>query len=322
MDDYSVSSLHESKNAWITRLVNILTPNIIEGLKSIFDEALKICKDNHEQEKYLLTFQTFVSRIPKWNSHIIETERKRICEKSGCNYLEEIVTCVHIIQLKLLSAIRAGRKQKKVDINIPNLNEFIHKVYIHVARKAHKYAFLFEIGIPSLQIQKNYRDLENVIQACIIQAVDESIPEEAIIRAYMDESVEEYITEEIKEQIIEDPKEKENKLIEKEIQQAQTHQVGGEFQPLPPSSPIPSVHSPSSPLAPSSPLPPSSPVAPIPIIPDEQPKLETIDNSSIKIEDDVPLDLDIEDLNAIPGSNINNVKTLPSLDDDTIVLNT
>ena len=35
-----------------------------------------------------MTFQNLLSRIPKWNAVIIETERKRIIERSGCNYLE------------------------------------------------------------------------------------------------------------------------------------------------------------------------------------------------------------------------------------------
>ena len=39
MDDYSISSLTESKNEWCVRLVNIFTPAVIVGLKSIFKEA-------------------------------------------------------------------------------------------------------------------------------------------------------------------------------------------------------------------------------------------------------------------------------------------
>ena len=111
MDDFTVSSLHESKNEWASRLVTILTPVLNEGLKSIFDEAVKLCRENNEMDKYLMTFQNFITRIPKWNSNIIEMERRRIVEKSGCGYLEDLVTCVHIIQLKLLSAIRVGQKQ-------------------------------------------------------------------------------------------------------------------------------------------------------------------------------------------------------------------
>lgn len=205
MDDFNVSALHESKNEWSSRLVTILTPLIIDGYKSILEESIKLCKDNGEHDKYLMTFQNLISRIPKWNSQIVETERKRICEKSGCNYLEDLITCVHVIQLKILTAMRVGQKQKKIDINIPKLDDFVHKTYINVARKVYKNVYLFEINIQPLQVQKNYRELEIIVQECILNTLRESIPVEAILRAYMDETVEEDVVEEVKEQIIEEP---------------------------------------------------------------------------------------------------------------------
>lgn len=203
MDDFNVSSLHESKNEWGARLLTILTPLIIEGLKSIFDESYKLCKSNNEDEKYLMTFQNFITRIPKWNPTVIEQESKRIIEKSRCSYLEELITCVHIIQLKLLTSMRVGQKQKKIDINIPKLDDFVHKIYIHVARKIYKNVYLFEMNIQPLQIQKNNRELEIIIQECILHTIRDSIPIENILKAYMDETTEEDITEEIKTEVVE-----------------------------------------------------------------------------------------------------------------------
>lgn len=204
MDDFNLSSLHESKNEWGARLLTILTPLISEGLKSIFDESYKLCKNNNELDKYLMTFQNFISRIPKWNPNVIEEESKRIVERSRCGYLEELITCVHIIQLKLLTSMRVGQKQKKIDINIPKLDDFIHKAYIHVARKIYKNVYLFEINIPPLQIQKNNRELEIIIQECILNTIRDSIPVESILKAYMDETVEEDVVEDIKEEIVEE----------------------------------------------------------------------------------------------------------------------
>ena len=207
MDDFNVGALHESRNEWCAKLITILTPLVIDGYKSILEEAVKLCKQNNESDKYLMTFQNFVSRIPKWNSTIIETERKRICDKSGCVYLEDLVTCVHIIQLKVLTAMRVGQKQKKIDLDIPKLDDFIHKLYIGVARKVYKNVYMFELNIPPLQTQKHNRELEIIVQECILTTVRESIPVEAILKAYLEETVEENVTEEIKEEIVEEPKE-------------------------------------------------------------------------------------------------------------------
>jgi hypothetical protein len=101
--------------------------------------------------------------------------------------------------------MRVGQKQKKVDIKIPKLDDFVHKTYINVARKVYKNVYLFEINIPPLNIQKNHRELEIIVQECILNTLRESIPVEAILKAYMDETVEENVVEEIKEQIVENP---------------------------------------------------------------------------------------------------------------------
>lgn len=202
MDDFTVSNLHSSRDEWCARLVNILTPLIIEGLKSIFNEAWKMSVENDESSKYLMTFQNLLCRVPKWNAEIIEDERKRIIERSGCGYLEDLITCVHVIQLKTLTCIRVGNKQKKIDISIPKLDAFLHKTYIHAARKSYMNVYLFEKNISALMVQKHNRELEMIVQECILAAIRESIPTEAIIRAYLDESVEqeeEVVIEPIKE---------------------------------------------------------------------------------------------------------------------------
>ena len=202
MDDFNVSSLHESKNEWGARLLTILTPLILEGFRSIFDESIKLCRENDEMDKYLMTYQNLITRIPKWNPVIVETEKKRIIERSGCGYLEELVTCVHIIQLKLLTAIRVGQKPKKIEINIPKLDDFVHKCYINVARKVYKNVYLYELNIPPLQVQKHNRELEIIIQECILNTIRDSIPIENILKAYMDETTEDDVVEEIKEQVV------------------------------------------------------------------------------------------------------------------------
>lgn len=205
MDDFNVSSLHESKNEWSARLVTILTPLILDGYKSILAESIDLCRKNNEMDKYLMTFQNLVSRIPKWNNTIIETERKRICDKSGCVYLEDLVTCVHIIQLKILSAMRVGQKQKKIDINVPKLDDFIHKVYINVARKVYTNVYLFEQNISPLQMQKHNRESEVIVQECILNTIRESTPVETILEMYLKETTEEDVTQEVNETYIDEP---------------------------------------------------------------------------------------------------------------------
>ena len=203
MDDFNVNSLIESKNEWSSRLLNILTPTLIEGIKSVFEEAFDICKTNESEEKYLMTFQNLLNNIPKWTDETVKTETDRIITSTGCNYLEDLLACVHIIQLKSLSCARVGLKQKKIDIDIPNIYQFIHKTYINLARKIYINVYLFEKDIKPLEIQKNNRELEVITKECILNSIRESIPIENLLKQYLDETEETDITiEEKREEVI------------------------------------------------------------------------------------------------------------------------
>ena len=47
-----------------------------------------------------MTFQKFLSRVPKWNSTIIEEEKNRILSSSGCSYLEILLFVFILHNLK------------------------------------------------------------------------------------------------------------------------------------------------------------------------------------------------------------------------------
>jgi len=197
MDDYNTELLAEAKNEYMSRLVTILCPLIIEGVKSIFKEAFKLCIENNEKNKYLMTFQNFLSRVIRWNTTIINEETERIIKTSGCNYLEDLLTCVHITQLKILTSIRVSTKQKKIDIDIPKLSDFIHKVYILFSRKLYTNIYLFEKDIAPLTHQKNMRECEILCKEAILESIRDSMPIEQILRSYIDETTDEEIIEEI-----------------------------------------------------------------------------------------------------------------------------
>ena len=222
MDDFNLSTIIESKNEWCARLTNTLTPCIIEGLRSIFTEAYDVCLENNEETKYLMTFQNFLNNIPKWSSEIVENEKQRIITSSACNYLEDLISCVHITQLKSLTSTRVGLKQKKINIDIPDLHKFIHKTYINVARKVYVNIYLFEKNIKPLLVQKNNRELELIIKECILNTIRDSIPIEHILQMYLDETLETDVEIEEKKEVIQDKeaieknkKAKEKKELEK-----------------------------------------------------------------------------------------------------------
>ena len=200
MDDNHVPTLHDSQHEWAIRLTRIIHPLIYEGIQGMFQESVAICKQSDENEKYLMTFQNILSRIPKWNEEIVKKETARIVERSGCSYLEDLLTCVHIAQLKILSSIRTGKAQKKVEIDIPKLSAFVHKVYIYLSRDLYATVYLFETGVPPLVFQQNRSKINDTIHAAMLNVIREGIPIEKLLRAYLDETTDLIKEKEVKEE--------------------------------------------------------------------------------------------------------------------------
>ena len=98
--------------------------------------------------------------------------------------------------------MRVGNKQKKIDINIPTLTDFVHKIYINAARKIYTNIYLFEKNISPLQIQKHNRELELIIREQILNTIRENIPVENILKVYLDETIEDDTQVEETEEII------------------------------------------------------------------------------------------------------------------------
>jgi hypothetical protein len=217
MDDTNVVNLHESQHEWAVRLVRIIHPPIYEGIMTMFKEADILCTQSEEPEKYLMTFQNFLSRVPKWNDEIVSKEVTRIIEKSKCTYLEDLLTCVHITHLKILSTVRTSKTQKKVEIDIPKLNSFIHTVYIYIARELYSNVYLFNKDVQPLLFQQNRNEITKCIKEAVLNAVRDSIPVDKLLRAYLDETTDLLKEEKIKEKVETKEENKEEKPEKKNL---------------------------------------------------------------------------------------------------------
>ena len=187
MEDNTTNLLPYSKHEWCMLLINYITPCVINGVQSIFNEAIQLCKTNDEPDKYLMTFQNLLTRIPKWNNQIIEVEKLRIIEETHCKYLEDLMVCVHVVQLKILTCARLTNETKKINIDIPDLSSFVHNVYINIARKLYSNIYLFEIDISSLETQKRKREIEIICETCIMNTIRDNIPIDTLLKQYIEE---------------------------------------------------------------------------------------------------------------------------------------
>ena len=205
MDDYKPGILSEARNEWSLELVSTLTPHLLEGIKAIFTEAWNLCHENGEEEKYLMTFQTFLERVPLWNQEMVRYETQRIIRASKCHYLDDLLSCVHVTQTKIMTSMRVTNHRKFIKTAYPDMQSFIHQIFTIYARKLYENVYLFQKNIPALTFQRNRREAELLCKESILEAIRKSIPIENILKSYLDETTDEDVIEKVEEIIIEEP---------------------------------------------------------------------------------------------------------------------
>ena len=71
MNEFAIPILVDAKVEYTKQLISILKPFVYDGIKSIYEEAIRICSINKEKGNVLLRFQHLLSDIPKWNNEIL-----------------------------------------------------------------------------------------------------------------------------------------------------------------------------------------------------------------------------------------------------------
>ena len=227
MDDFNIQALTESRNSYTNLLLSKITPQICQGFEAIFKDTYNLCEENDEEEKYLMTFQNFLARIPNWSQTMINDEVERIISECNCSYLEDLLTCVHVTQLKILTSVRVGQKQKNISIDVPSIHTFVHNVYKYCARTLYKNVYLYDINVMPLEKQKYKKEIELIVKDEIVNVIRSSMPIESILKAYLDETTEQY--DELEESELE--KELVLQAKEKELKQTELQNPQSEIKP-------------------------------------------------------------------------------------------
>jgi hypothetical protein len=89
-----------------------------------------------------------------------------------------------------------------VDIKIPQLSDFIHKIYVNSARKLYSNVYIFERGIQPLHTQRNNREFEIIVKECIYNTIRDNIPVEDLIKMYLEETIEDVVEVTENEEVI------------------------------------------------------------------------------------------------------------------------
>ena len=179
-----VSVYAEAKSEYTKQLCQYLVPPIQQYFLDLLGEATQKEEDSR---RVLLMFQTLLEDISNWNMDKVQRETGLIVQRSSCDYLEELMTAVFIAHTKVLSAIRLTTKQKKLQIAIPKLDHFLHRTMTECARLLWSNTYLFSTSSPSMERQKNLRQIETFLHEGVLQGIRGMLPVKSILREYLKE---------------------------------------------------------------------------------------------------------------------------------------
>lgn len=186
--DTNVAVLVDAKTEYTKQLIQIIAPHLLSGLLTIYDEAYGVCTSNKEEDLTMLTFQELLGEVPAWNNVMVAEESERISEESKCDYLEDILTAVFVCHTKILTTVRVTNKDRKINLKIPSVENFIHQVYIEIAREFWRHPYLLNpTEVTKLEYQHNLQVADEKICACVESTIRKLLPVKDILKEYLTE---------------------------------------------------------------------------------------------------------------------------------------
>ena len=177
----AISTYSEARNEYLKQLSTWIVPFMIQHYRNLWIEAKKVGGDRRE----MVVFQEKCAEVPKWNQDIIDTNINKLLESCRCDYLEELMAAVFIAHTKVLISIRVSSKHKKLQITLPKLDHFLHRVFSECARSFWKSPFLFLDDQKPIDMQKNLIQAEVLCSESIASAVRSLLPIKNILNEYL-----------------------------------------------------------------------------------------------------------------------------------------
>lgn len=185
MDGDSAASVYsEAKGEYTKQLTLFIVPVFHRFFMTCLAQA---AEEEPLAKRQLWKFQELLSQVPEWNVDKVGRETSKLQTEIQCDYLEELVTAVFIAHTKVLTAIRIGNKNKRVQITIPKLDHFLHRALSECSRLLWSNAYLFHNELSPIEKQKNHRQVEQLLHEGIAQAIRGLLPVKNILKDYLAE---------------------------------------------------------------------------------------------------------------------------------------
>lgn len=181
----NVATYSEARSEYTKQLATFIVPSLVGWFQQLWS------RNASDRNRCMVLFQGECEEIPRWNSDRIHDEVRVLIERTGCDYMEELMTAVFIAHTKVLTAVRLGKKQTELSITVPKLDHFVHRVFREAARAFWKTPFLFSDAGTVIDRQKNVLQIEALATEAITTAVRSMLPVKEILQRYLEADTEE-----------------------------------------------------------------------------------------------------------------------------------
>jgi hypothetical protein len=176
----NVATYSEARSEYTKQLATFVVPALVGWFQQMWS------RNASDRRQCLALFQGECEEVARWNVDRVHDEVRVLIERSGCDYMEELVTAVFVAHTKVLTAVRLSSREKKLSITVPKLDHFIHRIFRETARAFWKAPFLFMEAGSVVERQKNVLQIEALATEAITTAVRGLLPVKQILRDYLD----------------------------------------------------------------------------------------------------------------------------------------
>jgi hypothetical protein len=174
MDNLNI--LVEAKREYLGQLCLLMCPVMIETFEEMYEEAYKLSKGR----KVLVMYQKLLKEVPNWSDAMSKQHTDNIANR--CAWFNDLLAAVFVSCVKILSAVRLSKDNKKISLKLPTNEVFIQMCHNKVAESLYNDPYIYHDS--QNEHSRNDKLFER-FSVCIENAVKELIPVQQILQTYM-----------------------------------------------------------------------------------------------------------------------------------------
>ncbi|KAJ3347267.1 hypothetical protein GGF32_007002 [Allomyces javanicus] len=170
--------LFEAKKEFTKLLCYHMQKSVYQGILSLWNDA-KAYRRTHPHDEHTMyqQFQLNLKKVKIWNHDIIEDAYQHVIKVSGCDFLEDLIKKVFVLNTQLLASV--GQSQRRIKVYVPKGEKFVHHCYQECAKVFYEQPWLFEDRseyISKVEQSMNLQKIYKLITVCIENKIKTLLP--------------------------------------------------------------------------------------------------------------------------------------------------